>query len=131
MREPPRLTGDLFHPERWPDGTVDTRPEAVLMKAYLDADPQPLSELELRARYADLDGAEDAATLLGGLTGGSQWIWKGTNLAVLAFDVEDAAERYLLRSRQEVPAAQSGTLVVRAAGPAAEEAVRRLSAAMD
>jgi hypothetical protein len=130
MREPPKLTSYLFHPEHWPEQVPDLRPEGVLMKAFLNADPEPLSELELMARYADLDGPEAAAKLIAGLTGGAQWLWKGTNLTALAFDSEEAAERYLARSLREVPAARKGTLLIRAAGPAAEEAMVHLRKAL-
>lgn len=130
MREPPVLTSFLFHPERWPDESADSRPARVFLKAFPDAAPEPLSELELRARYVDLDGPAAAEELLSGFTGGSQWLYRGTNLAVLAFSSEEAAERYLVRSEKEVPAARSGTLLVRAAGPAAEEAVGLLGKAM-
>ena len=102
----------------------------AMMKAFKDAEPQPLSELELRARYCELDGEKAADALLSGLSGGSQWLWKGTNLAVLAFTTEVAAEAYLTRSLKEVPAARSGTLLARAAGPAGEEAVGLLRTAM-
>ncbi len=131
MREPPKLTSFLFHPERWPDKDVDQRPAKLLRKVFPDAQPQPLSELELRARYADLDGLAAANELIAGVVGGSQWLWKNTNLAVLAFDTEEAARRYLQRSQKEVPAARSGTLLIRAAGPAAKEAVDLLYAAME
>ena len=43
---------------------------------------------------------------------------------------EESAKRYEARSKTEVPATRAGTLVVRAAGPAAEEIAAALSAAL-
>ncbi len=126
LADPPRLTHHLFHPERWPDGGHDERPAAALAAVFPAAKPEILSELELRARYADLDGLEAARGLFAGYRGGAQVIVEETNVAALAFDTEEAAERFLVRSRREVPAVRQGPLVLRAAGPAAAGLVDRL-----
>jgi hypothetical protein len=127
LRDPPRLTHHVFHPESWPEGGVDPRPEALLRAAFPEASPQPLSELELRVRYGDLDGLAAGEELFAGYRGGAQALVEDTNAAVLAFVDEASAERFLLRSRREVPAERRGTLVLRAAGPSAAPLVTRLT----
>ena len=130
VQEPPRLTHFICHPERWPGGEADPRPEKILAKAFPDAKCEPLSELQLLARYIGLLGEEPAGRLFAGFRGGVQALVLETNAAVLAFADEESAKRYEAHSKTEVPATRAGTLVVRAAGPAAEEVAAALSAAL-
>jgi hypothetical protein len=126
LREPPLLTHHLFHPERWPAEAADARPGEMLRAAFPESAPQPLSELELRVRYGDLDGLPAAEALFADYRGGAQALVEGTNVAVLAFADEAAAERFLRRSLRDVPAERRGTLVLRAAGPSAAALVNHL-----
>jgi hypothetical protein len=131
LSKPPTLTWAVFHPEFWPAGKVDPGPALVLKKAFPGAKIEPLSELELRARYAEMDGVEKMAELFRGFRGGGQALVEGTNAAVLAFATSEDAERFLARSLKEVPAAREGKLVARAAGPAAAELVPRLAKVLE
>lgn len=128
LAAPPGLTHFVCQPDRWPDGEVDPRPGEVLAAAWPDAECAPLSELELRARYTVLDGEEAAERLFAGYRGGARALVLDTNAAVLAFATEEDAERFLVRSRRDVPAVRAGTLVVRAAGARPQEVVDRLAA---
>ncbi|MHC4860351.1 MAG: hypothetical protein ACYTDY_09705 [Planctomycetota bacterium] len=127
LREPPRSTHLVCHPDRWPDAAPDARPARLLAKAFPTATVEVLSELELRARYASMDGIEASAGLFAGYRGGAKALVADTNAAVLAFADEPAAARFLARSRKEVPAALRGTLVLRAAGPNAKKLVERMA----
>ncbi len=122
---PPRTTHELFHPASWPRGAPDARP-ARIVGALPDATVQPLSELQLRARYAALHDGATAARLFAGFRGGAQSLVDATNAAVLAFESEDGARAYVEIAEDEAPTERSGTLVLRAFGPAADALMKRL-----
>ena len=116
-----RFVADLVR-----DGEPDPRPARLLGRAFPDADVETLSELQLRARYSDLDGASAARTLLAGFRGGAKALVGGSNASVLAFADEASAKRYLERSKKDVPAERRGTLVLRAAGGTAKSVLARM-----
>ncbi len=130
LREPPALTWWVCRPDRWPDQKPDDRPRAALVHAGLGDAAQPLSELQLRARYAALHGLDTAAQLFDDFRGGSQALVDGTNAAVLAFATEDAAKRYEELSRAEAPTVRRGDVVARAAGAAQDAVLAKLAAAL-
>jgi hypothetical protein len=128
LAEPPQLTWSLCDPARWPDAKADERPARVLAAAFPGFAAQPLSDLQLRVRYTVLDGADAAETLLAPYRGGAQALADGTNAAVLAFADETAARAFEDRiALFDAPVARSGTLVLRAEGPAAAAVLRRLT----
>jgi len=129
IAEPPKSTRLVCRPGLWPGGREDRRPASLLRRAFPEGKVVPMSELELRARYLSLDGLEASLALIEPYLGGASVLVEGTNAAVLAFATEEAAARFEKRSRAEVPAHRAGTLVLRAAGPAAEEMVARMRAA--
>lgn len=129
LREPPATTHHVFHPERWLDGDEDTRPARLLERADLGAAVTVLSELALRARYASLGSEEASRELFAGFRGGAQALVDATNVAVLAFATAADATRYVETAGEEAPTERIGTLVLRAAGDAADALLARVRAA--
>ena len=114
---PPGETLAIVRPDL---AEIDGRPREILSGALADARVGPLSALQLRARYAALLGPERSGRLFARYAGGAQALVHDTNVVVLAFETEDAAEAYRALAADDAPTRRSGTLVVRAFGPAAE-----------
>lgn len=131
LAEPPLSTRLVCRPALWPGGRPDRRPVDFLRRVFPDGEVREMSELELRARYLSLDGLDASTALIEPYRGGASVLVSGTNAAVLAFETEEAAALFEKRSRTEVPAHRSGTLVLRAAGAEAEAIVARMKDALE
>lgn len=131
LADPPWVTHHVLHPDRWPDGELDTRPGRALAAAGYGAEIQALSELQLRARYAAADGPDASRELFASFRGGSQVLAGDTNLAVLAFADTASARRYAERAGGEAPTQLCGTLVLRAHGPSADQLLEALQVVVD
>jgi hypothetical protein len=129
MRVPPVLTHFVCQPDRWPDGKIDPRPLALLTKAGLADKAKPLSEIQLRTRYASLMDGPAARVLIDPYRGGLQIVVDGSNLAILAFADEEGATRYAARPGKDVVVRREGTLVIRAAGPTAAKVISLVTSA--
>lgn len=131
LSEPPALTWTVCDASRWPGGRPDDAPSRVLAAAGFGAEGRPLSELQLRARYAALDGVERADALLAGFRGGAQALVESTNAAVLAFADDAGAKAFEQRQRDAgAPVGRLGRYVVRAEGENAAAVLTNLSAAL-
>jgi len=130
LTESPGETHFVFHPGRWPDGKMDARPAKILARAFPDGAAEPLSELELRARYSALDGDRAAAALFAGFRGGAKALVVDTNAVVLAFADEGAAKRFDRRSRRDAPTGRHGTIVIKANGMSAGPVLEKLRGAV-
>jgi hypothetical protein len=131
MTSPPPTTWSVCVPARWPDARGDDRAMRVLARAGLKEQAKPLSDLQLRERYAAMHGFDAAESLFAPHLGGAQGLADGTNAAALVFADEESAKRFEEVSRKECPTARKGAVVVRALGGAAETALASLLAAVD